>query len=272
MRGQERKPHDARTMAESFGADAERYDRLRPSYPEPMVEAILADATGREVLDVGCGTGIAARLFQAADCTVLGIDPDQRMADVARQQGLDVEVARFEEWDPAGRTFDVLTSATTWHWIDPPVGALRAADVLRPSGVFAAFWNVQHPPERLAEAFNAVYGRIAQSSPFARYGTDAHARILNRTARGLTDAGAFHTPRVRRFPWEQAYTRTQWLELVPTFGGHGLLSDQQSDELIDGIGAAIDATGGEFTMRYETVLLTATRFGPHGQSGTAATH
>jgi len=246
-------------MAESFGADPERYDRLRPSYPAPMVDAILADTLGPDLLDVGCGTGIAARLFQQAQCNVLGVEPDPRMADFARRRGLAVEVARFEEWGRAGRTFDAVVSGTTWHWIDPPVGAIRAAAALRPGGVFAAFWNVHHLPQQLVEAFSAAYRRVAQGSPFAKHGKDSHMRILNRTARGLADAGAFDTPRVRRYPWEQEYTREQWLEVVPTFGGYDLLGARQVDELRDGLGAAIDAAGGMFTMGYETLLLTATR-------------
>ncbi len=48
-------------MAESFGADAERYDRVRPHYPQAMVERIVVASPGRNILDVGIGTGIAAR-------------------------------------------------------------------------------------------------------------------------------------------------------------------------------------------------------------------
>ena len=94
--------HQHRQVAESFGSDAERYDRTRPSYPGALVERIVASSPGREVLDVGCGTGIAARQFQAAGCRVLGVDPDARMAGLARQGGLEAEVATFEAWDPAG--------------------------------------------------------------------------------------------------------------------------------------------------------------------------
>ena len=68
-------------MAESFGLDPERYDRTRPRYPQAMVEAIIASSPGRDVLDVGIGTGVAARAFRAAGCRVLGVDPDPRMAD-----------------------------------------------------------------------------------------------------------------------------------------------------------------------------------------------
>ena len=80
--------HRDRRVAESFGGDAERYDRARPDYPGALVRRIIAASPGRNVLDVGCGTGIEARQFRAAGCTVLGVEPDARMADVARRRGL----------------------------------------------------------------------------------------------------------------------------------------------------------------------------------------
>ena len=54
-----------RQIAESFGIDPERYDRARPRYPEALVARILAASPGPDILDVGCGTGIAARQFRA---------------------------------------------------------------------------------------------------------------------------------------------------------------------------------------------------------------
>ena len=102
-------------MAQSFGSDPERYDRARPSYPAALVERVIAASPGRDVLDVGCGTGIVARQFQAAGCSVLGVEPDERMADQARRRGLEVEVATFEDWDPAGRAFDAVVAGQAWH-------------------------------------------------------------------------------------------------------------------------------------------------------------
>jgi hypothetical protein len=58
--------HEHRQVAESCGADAERYDRTRPPYPSAPVGRIVAASPGPDVLDVGCGAGTAARQFQAA--------------------------------------------------------------------------------------------------------------------------------------------------------------------------------------------------------------
>src|SRR6201995_3161016 len=148
-----RPPHLQRQVAEGFGADAGRYDRARPTYPAVLVERIVAASPGRAGVDVGCGTGISSRLFRAAGCRVLGVEPDPRMAEQARQGGTEVEVAKFEDWDPAGRAFDTVVAAQSWHWVDLVAGAAKAAAALRPGGRLAGSCNAFCPPRALREGF-----------------------------------------------------------------------------------------------------------------------
>ncbi len=251
-------------MAESFGADAERYDRARPSYPAAMVDRILNASPGRDVLDVGCGTGIAARLFQAAGCRVLGVDPDARMADLARRSGLDVEVATFEAWDSAGREFDAVIAAQAWHWVDPVAGAARAARVLRPGGRLAVFWNAAQLPADLGAAFAEVYREVQPGLPFnpwARAALDTYLTMGGTAADGMRQSGGFGDAEEWLFDWERPYTRDEWLDQLPTFGGHSQIAPLKLAELLAAIGAAVDKAGGGFTMHYTTVVITATRGG-----------
>ncbi|MEU4499035.1 class I SAM-dependent methyltransferase [Streptomyces sp. NPDC023998] len=259
-------PHQHRVVAKSFGSDAERYDRARPSYPQAMVDRIVAAGPGPgvlEVLDVGCGTGIAARQFEAAGCRVLGVDSDARMADLARQRGLEVEVAAFEAWDPAGREFDAVASGQTWHWVDPVAGAAKAAQALRPGGRLAVFWNAGQPPPELAESFAEVYRRVMPDSLAARQWTmpavDGYSVLCTRAADGIRQVGTFGAPEQWRFDWERSYTRAEWLDQLPTTGGHTQLPPAKLDEVLAGIGAAVDAVGGSFTMHYATLAVTAAR-------------
>ncbi|MGB8962863.1 MAG: class I SAM-dependent methyltransferase [Pseudonocardiaceae bacterium] len=260
----ESEPHQIRQVAESFGTDAERYDRTRPRYPDAMVERIVAASPGRDVLDVGTGTGIADRQFQAAGCQVLGVEPDARMADLARRFGLEIEVAKFEDWDPAGRAFDAVIAAQAWHWIDPIAGAAKAAQALRPGGRLAAFWNAFEPPPEVAEAFSAVYRRVMPDSPIdwlAMAGPDSYSALCTKAADAIQQAGAFGDPEQWQFGWDRPYTRDEWLDQVPTFGGHSQLPPANLQELLTGIGAAIDAVGGSFAMHYTAVVVTAERTG-----------
>ncbi|GHC80843.1 class I SAM-dependent methyltransferase [Streptomyces flavofungini] len=255
-------PHQDRELAESFGADAGRYDRARPDYPQALVDRVVAESPGTDVLDVGVGTGIAARQFQAAGCRVLGVDVDARMADVARASGVDAEVAPFETWDPAGRTFDAVVSAQSWHWVDAVAGAAGAARVLRPGGRLAVFWNVFMPAPDLREAFADVHRRVlpdAPLNPWALGPLDAYEPLSTKAADGMRQAAAFDPPEQWRFDWQRAYTRAQWLDQLPTHGGTGRLPPATLADLLSGIGTVIDTFGGGFTMGYATVVVTAAR-------------
>jgi SAM-dependent methyltransferase len=247
-------------IAGSFGDRAEQYDRARPDYPEAMIEAIIAASPGPNVLDVGIGTGIAARQFAAHGCTVLGVDVDDRMAQVARRHGIDVEVSRFEDWDPKSRTFDTIVSAQTWHWIDPAAGAAKAAAALRPDGRLALCWNVfQPPPEILALFAELPRGALPQPAPnlAARPMVEAHAELTAKVETGIRDTDAFTEPERWQYEWERTYTTAELVDQLPTAGGFNRLPPDLIEHLLAKAAKAIDARGGTITVQYTTVVVTA---------------
>jgi SAM-dependent methyltransferase len=254
---------EARRIATSFGSDAERYDHARPDYPDELITRILAGHPGADVLDVGCGTGLAARQFQAAGRTVLGVEPDARMADFARDRGLPVEVATFETWEPGDRSFDVVTAAQSWHWVDPVAGPAKAAAVLRPGGRLAIFGHVFEPPAEVAEPFAAAFRRVVPESPFsgvaARRPLELYESGYRQFADRIRESGSFGEPEQWRFDWQRIRTREQWLEFLPTTGGLTRLEPDRLAEILAATGDAIDSLGGSFTMDYITLALVATR-------------
>jgi SAM-dependent methyltransferase len=244
--------------------DPERYDRTRPPYPGALVERIIAASPGTDVLDVGTGTGIAARQFQAAGCTVLGVEPDARLAGFARRTGVKVEVAPFEAWDPAGREFDAVVAGHAWHFVDPVAGAVRAARVLRPAGRLAAFWHLGQPPREVAEAFAAALHQVVPGSPLnfrarPRQAERSAALFTAKTADGIQEAGGFSHPEQWRYDWERTRTRDEWLDELPDSGALTPLPPDQLAEVLAITGAAIDALGGSVITGYTTVTVTAVR-------------
>ncbi|SRR6266567_4909645 len=131
---------DRRDLGRVFNEAPELYDRVRPTYPDELfadLAAITGMDRGSSVLEVGCGTGQATRSLAALGCTVTAIEPGAGMAALARHRlaafrDVEVETSAFEEWDDGGRRFDVLVSASAWHWVDPAVGWRRAHDLLHP--------------------------------------------------------------------------------------------------------------------------------------------
>jgi SAM-dependent methyltransferase len=248
--------HEDRRRAGTFGEDAERYDRARPTYPEAVVDVLTAEAP-RHVLDIGCGTGKVGVLLAERGCRVLGVEPDARMAAVARDHGLEVEVVPFEEWDRAGRLFDLAVAAQAWHWIRPERGAEVVAGALRPGGRLGLLWNLgAHRPEAQA-ALDEVYGRLAPSL------TECSAPLGRVKREGRDDPGGveaviatdrFEAPELLAWEWEQPYSRDQWLDVIQTHSSHRLIPEGQRAALVEGLGEAIDRLGGSLRLHYRTVL------------------
>jgi SAM-dependent methyltransferase len=247
-----------RQRAESFGAVAELYDRVRPSYPSALVDALLHERP-RRALDIGCGTGIASALLDARGCEVLGVEVDERMARIARARSLQVEVASFERWDARGRTFELAISAQAWHWVDPVAGAQKAAAALQEGGRIGVFWNFGEPPPEVAELFAPIYARLAP-------GVEGYSVLLGkRDARvetaiaGFAACERFTPAELSTFRWSRIQATGDWLENLQTHSDHQALPPGQRERLLTAIGEAVDSLGGSFEMSYQAVLVSARR-------------
>jgi hypothetical protein len=120
---------------------------------------------------------------------------------------------------------------------------------------------MQFPPE-LVGAFAEAHQRVFPESSFARTYNDSMAMysiLFAKATDGITTAGGFAEPEQWRFDWKKSYSTDEWLEQVPTFGGHNRTPPDELDQLLTGIAAAVEAFGGSFTMDYAAVVVTARR-------------
>ncbi len=256
----------AQERSRLFDQEAERYDRCRPTYPEALIDELLgAEPASLDVLDVGCGTGIAARQMARRGARVLGVEVAPRMAEIARSHRIDVELGAFEGWDAAGRTFDRVTSAQAWHWLDLPLATSKAASVLRPRGSLCLIWNAGWQPHDLADALEEVYGSVLPSGCHrvfrgyaANRSTDARTG-LDSELDAISAVPELGPPTMKWYPWTRAYERDEWRDQLLSRSDHLALAPEVRDRLLEGVCTAIDDHGGSFVMSFETVLITAPR-------------
>jgi SAM-dependent methyltransferase len=246
--------HDQRHRAEVFGTAADDYDRYRPSYPDALIDDLVATRPAR-ALDIGCGTGKAGRLIAARGVEVLGVEIDEDMADVARRAGLPVEVGSFESWDPAGRTFDLAISGQAWHWIDPASGVPKVAGLLRPGGVLALFWNTIRLRADMRELLRSVYERHAPG--VAPLGRELDENGEPPYARDLRESARFAGVELRHYPWTRNYSAAEYVGMVQTYSDHLILPVEQRTRLADAVAEAIGAHGGSVPAEYVTLAIVA---------------
>lgn len=262
----------------SFGAVADQYDRVRPRYPIALVEDVLAYASGPlatgsdggsgdspRILEVGAGTGIATLMFGPHAGHLLAIEPDAAMAAVASRRaataGLSVEILNcdFESAELPAGAFDLIISATAWHWVRPELGYPLAARLLAPGGALAAFWN--RPvwrDDELRRGFAAAYASVSdafvQRGPYYTDGSDPVVDDV-----GWADIPEFVEQTVRTYSWAHSYSSAEYIELLGTHSDHQLLPAAARRRLFERLAAVIDARGGSFELPYETLLLLARR-------------
>jgi ubiquinone/menaquinone biosynthesis C-methylase UbiE len=138
-----------------FDGIAERYDATRRGYPAEVVDAVVATAAigpGAAVLEIGCGTGQLTRQLADRALHLTAIDIGAAMVAAARRNIADApvrfQVASFEDFSGSG-PFDLIVSATAFHWIDPGTGLAKAAGLLRPGGWLALLTTGERYPEPL---------------------------------------------------------------------------------------------------------------------------
>jgi SAM-dependent methyltransferase len=247
--------HLERDRAESFGSVAEQYDRYRPAFPDALLDDLAAMAGSTEVLDVGSGTGKVARGLAQRGLAVLGVELDPRMAEVARGQGVRVEIARFEEWNDAGRRFDLLTCGDAWHWIEPRRGAAKVAQVLRSGGAFVRFWNTQLLDEPVMAALDVVYKKYA---PEVRVAGRVPPYELSADDPFPLD-GPFALVDARTYLSERRATSEDWAGFAGTISDHQRLPGERLALLRAAIREAVEHFGETIRVRVATTALSVRR-------------
>jgi len=245
----------------SFDARAELYDAVRPSYPDALVDDVIAYG-GRRMLEIGAGTGKATVVFARRGASIVAIEPGPSLAAVLRRNvdGYDVTVeeTRFEDWPIAG-SFDAVMCAQAIHWVDPRIRYVKIAQVLAPGGTLAVVRNEKAAFERgLRDELDAAY---------AHWHTGSSKRPLwsaiEETRRELVDeidaSGLFRRVEVRQYPWTVTHTTARYLDLLDTYSDHAVLAPAARAPLYQAIAAAIDRRGGAIDIPYVSMAFLTRR-------------
>ncbi|HTT92527.1 MAG TPA: methyltransferase domain-containing protein [Acidimicrobiales bacterium] len=158
---QERRKRES--QRELFDGVASLYDATRQSYPDEIIEVVLSTADvkpGSSVLEIGCGTAQLTRRLAGRGLDLTAIDIGPAMVATAKRNlaepTVEFQVSSFEDFQ-ASYAYDLIVSATAFHWVDPDIGLAKVARLLRPSGWLALLTTGERYDEPLRSALRQLW-------------------------------------------------------------------------------------------------------------------
>lgn len=140
------------TKPGDFSNQADAYARARPSYPEAIVDRLLARAEvdaadDPSVVEIGAGTGLFTERLAARGLRVLAIEPGGEMrAHAPTLAGVQWRDATFERPHLAPESVDWIVAAQAFHWAEPTIALPTLRRALRPGRRFSVLWNDRDVP------------------------------------------------------------------------------------------------------------------------------
>ncbi|MGH3170071.1 MAG: class I SAM-dependent methyltransferase [Trebonia sp.] len=142
---------------------AESYSRYREGYALSVRTALLGllgrPASQLDAVDVGAGTGIWTRILADGGFrSVTAVEPNENMRQAGIRDSVNSRIlwraGRGEQTGLPDASTDLVSMASSFHWVDFDRGTGEFIRLLRPGGWFVALWN-----PRLIEA-NPVLAEI----------------------------------------------------------------------------------------------------------------
>jgi SAM-dependent methyltransferase len=157
--------------ARGFGAQADAYDRARPSYPPEAVDWLVEGMgikPGQRVVDLAAGTGKLTALLTGTGADLMAVEPVGSMRDRLRRQLPEVPVlAGVAEALPfADNTLDAVLVAQAFHWFEASRAMAEIARVVRPGGHLGLIWNARDRSPEWVDQVWSVMDRVERNAPW----------------------------------------------------------------------------------------------------------
>ena len=236
------------------------YDKMRPTYPQALYDHIFAykEITATSTaLEIGIGTGQATRPILDTGCALTAVELGDSLSAFAAEKfrsypNFSVITAAFPDVSLPDNSFDLIYSATAFHWIPEEAGYTKVFSLLKSGGIFALFSNHPIPDkdnEHLHAALQKIYSEdktMTPHSPNSANPPEVIAQIPLKYDFTDTKLHLYHRTR--------SFTSAEYIDLLMTYSDH----NSRPPEFHARIAAAIDANGGKINV-FDTIDLQLAR-------------
>jgi SAM-dependent methyltransferase len=235
---------DRRARRTTFDEVAELYERVRPTYPDALIDDVvtLAKLQPRSrVVEIGCGTGKATLPLAGRGLRITCVELGASLASVAQRKlalfpGVRIVNADFETWEPE-RAYDGVVAFTAFHWLLPEVRYVKSAEVLRQGGTLAVAMVHHVLPDDADPFFVEVQADYEAVSPGGE--PPGPPEAVEGFGAEMEASGLFRHLAERRYLWDVEYTAGEYVDVLNTYSDHRLKDEATRGRLFDLIRARI---------------------------------
>lgn len=249
----------------TFNTEAERYEKMRPGYVSELYEDIfkyISVDKSSNVVEIGIGGGQATLPILKTGCKLTAVEYGENLAELCRQKFKEFPrfsalTTKFEDFICDNNLYDLIYSASAFHWIPEEIGYTKVFEMLKRGGVFARFAN--HPykdkgREEIHEALQKIYSVYMPGSlgynEYSEYDAKKRADIAQKY--GFVDISYKLYHRTRSF------TAKEYISLLGTYSDHIVIEENTRKKFFLEIEEAIDNLGGQIEI-YDTIDLQLAR-------------
>lgn len=249
----------------TFDTVAAQYEKLRPEYVAELYEDIFSYKRidqSSHALEVGIGGGQATLPILKTGCRVTAVEYGENFSQLCHQKfrefpGFSAVTSKFEDFAGESDSYDLIYSASAFHWVPEEIGYRKVFDLLKSGGVFARFAN--HPykdkgREEMSQAIQKVYDaympNAAEGSEYSE--KEAEERAVTARKYGFTDISYKLYHRTRSF------TAKEYTALLGTYSDHMVIEEETRKKFFEEIEQVINQFGGQITL-YDTIDLELAR-------------
>jgi SAM-dependent methyltransferase len=242
------------------------YDRYRPDYVKELFDEIFRYAglnASMRVLEIGIGTGLATLPILEAGCSVTAVEPGKNLASYASikfraHKNFKAVCCDFEDFEPDER-YDLIYSATAFHWIPEEAGFPKIYRLLKPGGAVALFWNrpfVARTDDPLHMDIQNLYQKYGLSDALP---VEFSEKDCRKTLDALERYG-FSDIKVQLFHRTRTMSAEDYIGLLSTYSDHVSMGKDDWHKFAGEVMAAINTRGGVIRI-YDTMDLYLARTG-----------
>ena len=249
---------------ESFNKFAKNYGEVRPNYPIQLyrdIQKFCNISSQTNLLEIGTGSGIATEEIAKLNPKIITVEPGKNLLEVAMKNlsqydNIQFICDTFENCDFKEGQFDIILSATSFHWLNKESKYYDCYKYLNDNGFLVLFWNsffrensqtMKEIDEVYAKNLSEIYERKTNVNK------GVFDKIIKREQE-LIQSEYFYLSALKRYKTEYQYDADSYAALLKTYPKIIKLKSEVRNNFLREIKEVIIKNGNKITIPILTSL------------------